>query len=87
MKSKRSRISGSSNQPKGGGNATGKGEESTKLASTQECQRSTKISRPCQLLQKVYKGLCQDSSTATCAGQEGTEMEMEKGTGGGIRKT
>ena len=43
MESERSRISGSNNQSKGGGNAKGEGGGSTKLASTQKHQRGAKI--------------------------------------------
>ena len=87
MESKRGRISGSSNWSKGSGNTEGKDRGSTELASTQKCQRSTKVLRSCQLLQEVYKKLHQDSSTATYAGQEGAEIEMGKETGEGIQKT
>ena len=87
MESKRGRISGSSNWSKGSGNAEGKGRRSTELAGTQKCQRSTKVLRPCQLLQEVYKKLCQDSSTTTYTGQEGAAMKMGKGTEEGIQKT
>jgi len=84
VESKRGGISGSSNWAKRGRNVEGKGGGSTKLASTQKRQGGTKVLRPSQLLQKVYKGLCKDSSTITRTGQKGAEMEVGKGARRGI---
>ena len=78
MESKRGGISGSSNWAEGGRNAERKDRRSTKLASTQKRQRSAKILRPSQLLQKVYKGLCKDSGTIAHTGQKGAKMEVRK---------
>ena len=61
MESKRGGIPGSSNQAKRSRNAEEKGRRSAKLASTQKYQRSTEVLGPSQLLQKVYKGFCQNS--------------------------
>ena len=66
MESKRSRVSGSSNQSERDKDTKGKDGENIKLASTQKCQRDTKVFRPGQLLQEVYKRLYQDSCTTTC---------------------
>ena len=84
MESKRGRISRSSNQSKRSGNAEGKSGESTKLAGTPKHQKSAEVFRFRQLLQKIYKRLHQDSSTTACTGQEGAEMEMGRGIGGGV---
>ena len=46
MESKRGRISGSSNQSKGGGNTEEKSKRSAKLASTQKHQRGAKVLGP-----------------------------------------
>ena len=73
--------------PKGVEMQRKKGERNIKLAGTQKCQRGTKVFRPCQLLQKVYKRLCQDSCTATCTSQKGAKMEVREGTGEGIQET
>ena len=58
MKSKRGRISRSSNQSKRSENTEEKGRESTKLTSTPKHQRSVEVFRSHQLLQKFYKRLC-----------------------------
>ena len=87
MKSKRGIILGSSNWSKRSGNAEGKGRRSIKLASTQKHQGGAKVLGPSQLLQKVYKGLCQNSCTATHAGQKRVEMEVGKEARGSIWKT
>jgi len=68
MKSKRGRISGNSNWSKRGRNTEGKGGRHVKMASTQKCQRDAKVLGTSQLLQKVYKGLCQSSYTITHVG-------------------
>jgi len=79
MESKRGRISGSSDWSKRGGNVKGKGRRSTKLASTQKHQRGAKVPGPSQLLQKVYKGLYQNSCTIICIGQKEAKMKVGEG--------
>ena len=84
MESERSGIPGSSDQSQGSSDAKREGKRSPELAGIQKYQRSTKISRPCQLLQEVHKRLHQNSSTTTYAGQEGVEIKVGKGAGAGV---
>ena len=87
MKSKRSRISGSSNWSKRGRDAERKSRRSVKLARTQKDQRDAKVLGSSQLLQKIYKGLHQNSHTAIYAGQKGTKIKVGERAGGSVWKT
>ena len=81
MESERGGVPRSSNWSEKSRDAKEENRRSAKLANIQKCQRGTEVFRPHQLLQEVYKRLCQNSNTTTHIGQKGAEVEMGKEAG------